>query len=79
MHLKIATPFHGDIKAFYYNQKIIGFNIKGSIYLGNWGRGVWTYHNTWYCGAGAGKVGDKEIGFNIEWCLLMGKCIKLIK
>ena len=31
----IATPFHGDAKAFYYNQKIIGFSIKGSVYLGN--------------------------------------------
>ena len=75
---------HGNCytKAFYYNQKIIGFHIKRSIYLGNesidfdnastrglldWGRGVWTYHNTWYWGAGAGKVGDKEIGFNIGY------------
>ena len=33
----------------------------------DWGRGVWTYHNTWYWGAGAGKVGDKEIGFNIGY------------
>ena len=31
----IVTPFHGDIKVFYYNQKIIGFNIKGNVYLGN--------------------------------------------
>ena len=30
----ITTPFHGDTKAFYYNQKIIGFHIKGNVYLG---------------------------------------------
>ena len=31
----IATPFHGDTKAFYYNQKIIGFNFKGSVGRGH--------------------------------------------
>ena len=28
---------------------------------------MWTYHNTWYWGAGTGKIGDKEIGFNIGY------------
>ena len=80
--LVIAIPFPEDKKAFYYNHKILGFKIKGDAYLGNtkldfdnettrgildWGRGVWTYYNTWYWGAGAGKVGDKEIGFNIGY------------
>ena len=59
----IATPFAEKKTAFYYNQKIIAMRAKGSFTIGSttrsfdpadsfgmldWGRGVWTYHNTWY-------------------------------
>ena len=56
----IATPFEKP-RRFYYNQKICGMRVKGSFsYSGkeidltgglatlDWGRGVWTYQNTWY-------------------------------
>ncbi len=78
----IATPFEKNKKAFYYNQKIIGMRAKGSMtYRGetysfhpensfgimDWGRGVWTYNNKWYWGAGQGMVDGKVFGFNIGY------------
>ncbi|NTV90298.1 MAG: DUF2804 domain-containing protein [Clostridiales bacterium] len=78
----IATPFPKNEKAFYYNQKIIGMRAKGNMtYKGktyefkpensfgimDWGRGVWTYENTWYWGAGQGLVNGKVFGFNIGY------------
>lgn len=76
----IATPFPGKPKAFYYNQKIIGMRARGQVtLLGksysldpdstfgilDWGRGVWTYDNTWYWGAGQGMVNGRLFAFNI--------------
>ena len=61
----IATPFDKP-GHFYYNQKINCLRAKGEVtYDGrtyvfdpedsfavlDWGRGVWTYHNTWYWGS----------------------------
>lgn len=78
----IATPFKENKKAFYYNQKIIGMKASGYVLYGDtkiefndtdtlalldWGRGVWTYKNTWYWGAGHGYVGNKLVGFNIGY------------
>ena len=78
----IATPFDGDKKAFYYNQKIIGmraegkavfdgreyrFDPKDSFGLLDWGRGVWTYKNTWYWGAAQGLLDGHTFGFNIGY------------
>ncbi len=77
----IATPFDKP-KHFYYNQKIVGMKAKGSAILGDqtinfgeddtqaildWGRGVWTYSNTWYWGAGCGMVKGHKVGFNIGY------------
>jgi len=77
----IATPFKKK-KHFYYNQKIVGFTADGSVQIGakkveflpndtvailDWGRGVWTYNNTWYWGAAAGKVNGADFGFNIGY------------
>ncbi len=77
----IVTPF--DKKGhFYYNQKIVGMRVGGFVKLGeteikfdekntlgllDWGRGVWTYKNTWYWGAGHGEVNGKIFGFNIGY------------
>ena len=62
----IATPF-AKPRRFYYNQKINCMAASGVVTLGgqtytfdpadtsavlDWGRGVWTYHNTWYWGSG---------------------------
>lgn len=78
----IATPFKGDRRAFYYNQKINCMSAEGKIYYGDeritfdkinsfgvldWGRGVWTYSNTWYWGSGSGLVGNVPFGFNIGY------------
>ena len=75
----IATPFIEDPKAFYYNQKINGMIAEGVAISGDkeyhfhrdttfgtldWGRGVWTYKNTWYWGSASGRVNGKSFGFN---------------
>lgn len=78
----IATPFKEDKKAFYYNQKIncmeaegeilfkderITFTNKNSFGVLDWGRGVWTYSNTWYWGSLSGVVDNIPFGFNIGY------------
>lgn len=78
----IATPFAGHPKAFYYNQKIVGMRASGevtfrdrvyrfdpadSFAILDWGRGVWTYDNTWYWSGAAGEVDGKVFGFNLGY------------
>lgn len=78
----IATPFSKNPRAFYYNQKINCMPASGEIQWGNrtlkfsdsdsfgvldWGRGVWTYANTWYWGSASGLVGGHRFGFNIGY------------
>ena len=77
----IATPFDKD-KHFYYNQKIncmpasgtatfdgktYTFNKEKDFGTLDWGRGVWTYDNTWYWGSGNTIVNGKPFGFNIGY------------
>lgn len=76
----IATPFKKD-KHFYYNQKIncliaggyvkIGDDIydfnKDSFGVLDWGRGVWTYRNTWYWSSLNSIDHGKYIGFNLGY------------
>lgn len=77
----IATPW--DKKhAFYYNQKINTMRASGYMeYDGkkyefdpktdfgtlDWGRGVWTYDNTWYWGSGNCDIDGNAFGFNIGY------------
>ena len=77
----IATPW--DKKhAFYYNQKINCMRASGYMeYDGvryefdpdtdfgtlDWGRGVWTYDNTWYWGSGNADINGNAFGFNIGY------------
>lgn len=78
----IATPWDGDDKAFYYNQKINCmrasgkvefdgkiYNLDPSLDFGglDWGRGVWTYDNYWYWGSGSGQVDGVPFGFNLGY------------
>ncbi len=78
----IATPFANKPRAFYYNQKIIAMRASGrmnfngkeysfdpavSFGLLDWGRGVWTYRNTWYWGAAQGMADGHTVGFNIGY------------
>lgn len=77
----ICTPFEKD-KHFYYNQKINCMRAKGTVKIGaetyvfepgsafgvlDWGRGVWTYHNTWYWGSASGLADGEDFGFNIGY------------
>ena len=77
----ICTPFE-KTGHFYYNQKINCMRAKGTVRIGDetytfqpedsfgvldWGRGVWTYHNTWYWGSASGLVDGVEFGFNIGY------------
>ena len=77
----IATPW--DKKGhFYYNQKINCMRASGWVrYDGkeyrfdpatdfgtlDWGRGVWTYDNTWFWGSGNCDLNGKAFGFNIGY------------
>ena len=78
----IVTPFEGHPEAFYYNQKINCLRVEGMITLGgteyrcdpadtfavlDWGRGVWTYDNTWFWGSASGLAGGVPFGFNIGY------------
>ena len=77
----IATPFDKP-GHFYYNQKINCMRAEGWIELGSrryeltkdkffavldWGRGVWTYHNTWYWGSASYQVDGVPFGWNIGY------------
>ncbi|MFA6830215.1 MAG: DUF2804 domain-containing protein [Bacilli bacterium] len=78
----VMTPFKEKKTAFYYNQKIVGFKADGYILfdgkktefdekdtraLLDWGRGVWTYKNTWYWSSGCFRAKNHEIGFNLGY------------
>ena len=77
----ICTPFDKP-KHFYYNQKINCQRARGWFTYGgrtwhfapedsfavlDWGRGVWTYHNTWYWGSASYQVGGVPFGWNIGY------------
>ncbi len=78
----IATPF--DKKAhFYFNQKINCMKAEGYLALGDkkcpfdpadsfgtldWGRGVWTYDNTWYWSSLSTRLEDGSLfGWNLGY------------
>lgn len=77
----IATPWDRR-HAFYYNQKINCMRASGYIEYDDrryefdpardfgtldWGRGVWTYDNTWYWGSGNADLDGHSFGFNIGY------------
>ena len=76
----IATPFK-KAKHFYYNQKINLMEVSGYAKIGDetydfnkdsygtldWGRGVWTYKNTWYWSSLSANYKGKRIGFNLGY------------
>ena len=77
----ICTPFPKD-KHFYFNQKINCLRARGQVRYGgktwvfdpddsfavlDWGRGVWTYHNTWYWGSASYQVEGVPFGWNIGY------------
>ncbi|MCH3910088.1 MAG: DUF2804 domain-containing protein [Bacilli bacterium] len=76
----IATPFEKK-GHFYYNQKINNLRSSGYAKLGDefidlnrdsygvldWGRGVWTYQNTWYWSSLNSFDGKHTIGWNLGY------------
>lgn len=75
----IATPFEKP-KHFYYNQKINLLKASGNVQFGDqnlefkdsygvldWGRGVWTYKNTWYWSSMSGIYQNHKMGFNLGY------------
>lgn len=81
--MNIATSWKENRKAFYLNEKVNCMPVSGVIRRGNdtetinsgedvwavldWGRGRWTYKNTWYWGSGSGFVNGHSFGFNIGY------------
>ncbi len=78
--LVIATPFNKK-GHFYYNQKIncllahgyaklgertLDFN-KSSYGVLDWGRGVWTYKNTWYWSSVSAEFDGHRLGWNLGY------------
>ena len=79
--LVIATPWDKP-RAFYYNQKINCMRASGFVRFDgveyrfdpasdfgtlDWGRGVWTYDNTWYWGSGNADIDGSSFGFNLGY------------
>jgi len=75
----IVTPFKKR-RHFYYNQKINCLKATGFINYQNqmisldqaygvldWGRGVWSYQNTWYWASLSGIDQGRKIGFNLGY------------
>ena len=78
----VVTPWKEKDTAFYYNQKINCMPATGTVKFGDeeytfpegksfgtldWGRGVWTYENTWYWGSASGQIDGVPFGFNIGY------------
>lgn len=78
----IATPWAEKETAFYYNCKRNCLEAEGTVTYGDrtetatrenvlgvldWGRGVWTYDNTWFWGTGSGRVNGEPFGFNLGY------------
>ena len=78
----IATPWKEKPTAFYYNCKMNCLTAEGRIEYGNivqnvthatcsgvldWGRGVWTYDNTWFWGTGSGRLNNEPFGINLGY------------
>lgn len=78
--LVIATPFNKK-GHFYYNQKINCLAAHGYAKLGDrtldfnkssygvldWGRGVWTYKNTWYWSSASSEFDGHRLGWNLGY------------
>ena len=50
-----------------YDGKRYEFDPATDFGTLDWGRGIWTYDNTWYWGSGNGYVNGKPFGFNIGY------------
>lgn len=80
--LSIATSWKENRKAFYLNEKVNSMAAKGRVRLGkddvyltedigigvlDWGRGRWTYKNTWYWASISAYVDGVPFGLNLGY------------
>lgn len=80
--LVIATSWKEQRKAFYYNEKATCYSAAGTIRRGmeveslllgeawgvlDWGRGRWTYQNTWYWASLSTVVENTTVGLNLGY------------
>ena len=80
--INIATSWENNRKAFYLNEKINCMRVSGTIKRGydietidsnttfatlDWGRGRWTYVNTWYWSSLSTVIDNKKLGFNLGY------------
>ncbi|MDE7164773.1 MAG: DUF2804 domain-containing protein [Clostridiales bacterium] len=79
-NITVAIPF-GKKRRFYYNTKINCLKCNGWFSVGDerheivnafggldWGRGVWTYKNTWYWSSMSCETDDgKTLGLNLGY------------
>ena len=79
----IATPFDKDKHFYYnqkincmraegavtygYHNRTYTFDPADSFAVLDWGRGVWTYKNTWYWGSASGELDGAPFGWNIGY------------
>ncbi len=79
----IATPFEADAHFYFnqkinclraagtvtygYGNRSYVFDPADSFAVLDWGRGVWTYRNTWYWGSASGEVDGVPFGWNIGY------------
>ncbi|MBQ3994126.1 MAG: DUF2804 domain-containing protein, partial [Erysipelotrichaceae bacterium] len=59
-----CMPASGKVE---FDTKEYIFDEKNSFGTLDWGRGVWTYKNTWYWGSASGLYEGKRFGFNIGY------------
>jgi hypothetical protein len=45
----------------------IDFSKEDTFATLDWGRGVWTYNNTWYWASASGLLGETKFGFNLGY------------
>jgi hypothetical protein len=80
--INIATSWKQKRKAFYLNEKINCMNVSGIIKRGyeveniepnttfatlDWGRGRWTYNNTWYWASLSTLIDNIPVGLNLGY------------
>ncbi|MGD1822863.1 MAG: DUF2804 domain-containing protein [Pleomorphochaeta sp.] len=80
--MNIATSWKKNRKAFYLNEKINCMKVNGTIKRGykveevdssttfatlDWGRGNWTYENTWYWASLSSSIDNKTFGLNLGY------------
>lgn len=80
--MTIATSWKEKRHCFYHNEKVNCLPAKGTIRRGSelsrlaigstfgvldWGRGKWTYKNTWYWASASGTIDQVPIGLNLGY------------